>query len=130
MDIAAARSRLHHETRARLGDVAVIRAKLRGEMSVAVDPDRADMEDLKVRFDINPDLEAVGGRERGMALTRFAGRLCTISVPRVDLAWLPKKGDQAVVTSRPHEPIFSIVRVADDQPQMVVLYLSNSEPVE
>lgn len=130
MDIAAARSRLHHETRARLGDVATIRGKIRGEMSVTADPDRVDMTDLKVRFDINPDLEAVGGRERGMALTRFAGRLCTASVPREDLAWLPKKGDQVEVTSRPHEPLFAIVRVADDLLRNIVLYLSNSEPVE
>lgn len=125
MDIRAARSRLVHETRSRLGDLITIRAKVRGEMSVAADPSRSAMVGLKGRFDINPDLDFLGGRDRGMAPTRFAGRLCTISIPRGDMAWLPKEGDQAEVTSRPAEPIYSIVRVVDDLPEVIVFYLSN-----
>ncbi|CDX55891.1 conserved hypothetical protein [Mesorhizobium plurifarium] len=125
MDIRAARSRLVHETRSRLGDLITIRAKARGEMSVADDPTRSAMVDLKGRFDINPDLDFLGGRDRGMAPTRFAGRLCTISIPRADMAWLPKEGDQAEITSRPAEPIYSIVRVVDDAAEVIVLYLSN-----
>ena len=125
MDIRAARSRLVHETRSRLGDLITVRARVRGEMSVADDPSRPAMVDLKGRFDINPDLEFLGGRDRGMAPTRFAGRLCTISIPREDMAWLPKDGDQAEVTSRTAEPIYSIVRVVDDLPEVIVFYLSN-----
>ncbi|MDG4877648.1 hypothetical protein P9273_21330 [Mesorhizobium sp. WSM4935] len=125
MDIRAARSRLVQETRARLGDLITVRPKIRGEMSVADDPSRPTMVDLKGRFDINPDLDFLSGRDRGMAPTRFAGRLCTISIPRADMAWLPKDGDQAEVTSRPAEPIYSIVRVVDDLPEVIVFYLSN-----
>ncbi|TIT05743.1 MAG: hypothetical protein E5W74_31480 [Mesorhizobium sp.] len=124
MDIRAARSRLVHETRSRLGDVITIRAKLRGEMSVADDPFRPAMVDLKGRFDINPDLEFLGGHDRGLAPIRFAGRLCTISIPRADMAWLPKAGDQCEVTSRSAEPIYAIERVVDDAAEAIVFYLS------
>ncbi|MES0049250.1 hypothetical protein [Mesorhizobium sp. M0053] len=125
MDIRAARSRLVHETRARTGELITIRAKVRGEMSISDDATRAPMVDLKGRFDISPDLEFLGGRDRGMAPTRYAGRLCTISIPRVDMAWLPRDGDQCEMTSRPAEPIYSIVRVVDDLPEVIVFYLSN-----
>lgn len=124
MDIRAARSRLVHETRSRFGELITIRAKIVGEMSIADDMTRPPMIDLKGRFDIDPDLDFLGGRDRGMAPTRFAGRLCTISIPRIDMAWLPKKGDQAEVTSRPAEPMYSIVRVVDDLPEVIVFYLS------
>ncbi|RWE83168.1 MAG: hypothetical protein EOS63_05630 [Mesorhizobium sp.] len=124
MDIRAARSRLVHETRSRLGDVITIRAKLRGEMSVADDPFRPAMVDLKGRFDINPDLEFLGGHDRGLAPIRFAGRLCTISIPRADMAWLPKAGDQCEVTSQSAEPIYAIERVVDDAAEAIVFYLS------
>ncbi|WFP74503.1 hypothetical protein [Mesorhizobium sp. WSM4906] len=125
MDIRAARSRLVHETRSRLGDLITVRPKVRGEMSVADDPSRPVMVDLKVRFDIDPDLDFLGGRDRGMAPTRYAGRLCTISIPREDMAWLPKAGDQCEVTTRPAEPIYAIERVVDDLPEVIVFYLSN-----
>ncbi|WP_141245800.1 hypothetical protein [Mesorhizobium sp. WSM3862] len=125
MDIRAARSRLVHETRSRMGDLITIRAKQRGEMSVADDPSRPAMVGLKGRFDIDPDLEFLGGRDRGMAPTRYAGRLCTVSIPRADMPWLPKAGDQCEVTSRPAEPIYSIERVVDDLPEVIVFYLSN-----
>ncbi|MDG4895562.1 hypothetical protein P9272_18490 [Mesorhizobium sp. WSM4976] len=124
MDIRAARSRLVHETRSRLGDLITIRAKLRGEMSVADDPSRQAMVDLKGRFDISPDLEFLGGHDRGMAPIRFAGRLCTISIPRGDMAWLPRAGDQCEVTTRPAEPIYAIERVVDDAAEIIVFYLS------
>ncbi|RVC70471.1 hypothetical protein EN766_27990, partial [Mesorhizobium sp. M2A.F.Ca.ET.046.02.1.1] len=107
MDIRAARSRLVHETRARLGDLITIRAKVRGEMSVANDPSRPAMVGVKGRFDINPDLEFLGGHDRGMAPIRFAGRLVTSQ-------WSPAFGSQAmssrgieIVHSRPTEPIYA-----------------------
>ncbi|RUV97995.1 hypothetical protein EOA75_02085 [Mesorhizobium sp. M1A.F.Ca.IN.022.07.1.1] len=108
-----------------MGDLITVRAKLRCEMSVADDPSRPAMVGLEGRFDIDPDLEIIGGRDRGMAPTRYAGRLCTVSIPRADMPWLPKAGDQCEVTSRPAEPIYSIERVVDDLPEVIVFYLSN-----
>ena len=130
MDIAAARSRLVHETRARLGDVVTLRALVVGDMSASSDPDRPAMVGLAGRFDIDPGLEPLGGRDKSMAQTRFAGRMCSLSIPRADMAWLPKKGDRAELTSRPSDPVYSIVRVADDRADMIVMYLSALEATE
>lgn len=124
MDISTARSRLVHETRARLGETATIRARVVGDMSALPDVDRATMKDLAVRFDVDPSLQVLGDRDVGGAKRHFAGRAVTASVPRDALQWLPRQGDQVEVTSLAHEPIFTVVRVADDLPQVVLLYLS------
>lgn len=127
MDIAAARSFLVHETRSRLGDVVTLHPRITGDMSDIADPDRPALTGLAGRFDIDPDLEPLGGRDRSMAPIRFAGRKCSISIPRSDMAWLPRKGDRAEVTSRPADPVYKIVRVADDRADMILLYLSALE---
>lgn len=125
MDIGAARADLLQITRERFGDKATIRAKASvSDFARAADPERPDLVDLAVRFDLQPDIETVSGRDRGSSPVRLAARLATVSIPRAALGWLPRKGDELQVTSRLSEPAYEIVRIADDAPGVAIFYLS------
>lgn len=128
MDMQAARDALFRLTRQVFGATAIIRARLEGAMIRVPDPDRADMVDLSVRFDIDPDVEPTAGHGRQNAPLTVAVHRATVSVPRADLAWLPERGHQVEVTSRGVTTFYSISRVAEDMPGLVLLYLSRERP--
>lgn len=121
MDFAQAKARLVRQSRETFGEMVTIRPMMAGRLKVVADPDRAVMEDIPARFDLNLDVPKLGGSDRFGPMLPVAESGPTFSMPRSLLAWPPGKGDQI---DRESGEIHEIVRVGDDGAGVAIFFVS------
>ena len=121
MDFTQAKARLVRQSRETFGEMVTIRPMKAGRLKVVADPDRAAMEDIPARFDLNLDMPKLGGSDRFGPMLPVAESGPTFSMPRAMLVWPPGKGDQI---DRESGEIHEIVRVGEDGAGVAIFFVS------